>query len=49
MVKGVKCMVIEEDWNLSGKHTMEYTEDALHICTLETNNVIKQCYLIKFT
>ena len=34
-VKGVKCMVTE-DLTLGGEHRMQYIDDVLYICTLET-------------
>ena len=29
-------MVVEEDLTLGGGHTMQYTDDVSHKCTLET-------------
>lgn len=39
-------MVIEGDWNLGAKHTMQYTDDIenLHLKL----NVMNQCYSNKF-
>ena len=39
-------MVREGDLTLSGEHTIEYTDDVLWFCTLETYNLINQWHPI---
>ena len=39
-VKGVKCMVMEEDLPLGSEHTMQYTDDVSKNFILETYIII---------
>ena len=39
-VKGVRCMVTQEDLTLGGGYTMRYTEDVSQNCTLKTYTIL---------
>ena len=47
-VKGVKYTVMKGEYTLGDEHTMQYTDNVLLNCTLETHLVINQCHPHKF-